>query len=255
MPTGAITQYIDVAQLALYAFWIFFAGLVYYLRREDKREGYPLESDRSGAIDVKGWPAPPPPKSRLLSRGMVAGGGPDRRAVAAQPTGAWLGAPLEPTGDPMRDGVGPASHAQRADVPDLTFEGAPRIVPLRAAPGFGVDANDPDPRGMTVVGADGEAGGVVRDVWVDRSETIFRYFEVEVAAQGGPRRVLLPVNFSKLDAQRGVVNVRAITGAQFAHVPPHANPDTVTLREEDRITGYFGGGTLYATPDRREPLV
>ena len=28
-----ITQYFDVAQLALYAFWIFFAGLVYYLRR------------------------------------------------------------------------------------------------------------------------------------------------------------------------------------------------------------------------------
>ncbi len=49
MPTGAITQYIDVAQLALYAFWIFFARLIFYLRREDKREGYPLESDRSGS--------------------------------------------------------------------------------------------------------------------------------------------------------------------------------------------------------------
>ena len=44
---GAITQYIDVAQILLYAFWIFFAGLIIYLRREDKREGYPLESDRS----------------------------------------------------------------------------------------------------------------------------------------------------------------------------------------------------------------
>ena len=28
MQTGAITQYIDVAQIALYAFWIFFAGLI-----------------------------------------------------------------------------------------------------------------------------------------------------------------------------------------------------------------------------------
>ena len=44
---GAITQYIDVAQILLYAFWIFFAGLLIYLRREDKREGYPLESERS----------------------------------------------------------------------------------------------------------------------------------------------------------------------------------------------------------------
>ncbi len=44
---GAITGYIDVAQMALYAFWLFFAGLIYYLHREDKREGYPLVSDRA----------------------------------------------------------------------------------------------------------------------------------------------------------------------------------------------------------------
>ena len=31
MGTGAITQNIDIAQLVLYAFWIFFAGLIYYL--------------------------------------------------------------------------------------------------------------------------------------------------------------------------------------------------------------------------------
>ena len=47
METGAITGYIDVAQLVLYAFWIFFVGLIFYLRREDKREGYPLVSDRT----------------------------------------------------------------------------------------------------------------------------------------------------------------------------------------------------------------
>ncbi len=55
-----ITSYIDFAQLSLYAFWLFFAGLIYYLRREDKREGYPLESRRK--IKVQGWPAVPPEK-------------------------------------------------------------------------------------------------------------------------------------------------------------------------------------------------
>ena len=55
-----ITQYIDFAQLSLYAFWLFFAGLIYYLRKEDKREGYPLESRRK--IKVQGWPAMPPEK-------------------------------------------------------------------------------------------------------------------------------------------------------------------------------------------------
>ncbi|MFZ9154247.1 MAG: photosynthetic reaction center subunit H, partial [Burkholderiaceae bacterium] len=41
MGTGAITQYVDVAQLALYAFWVFFAILIYYLTIESKREGFP----------------------------------------------------------------------------------------------------------------------------------------------------------------------------------------------------------------------
>ena len=35
MPKGAITQYIDVAQVVLYVFWVFFFGLIFYLRRED----------------------------------------------------------------------------------------------------------------------------------------------------------------------------------------------------------------------------
>ena len=50
MENGAITGSIDVAQVVLYVFWIFFAGLIFYLRREDKREGYPLVSDRAGGV-------------------------------------------------------------------------------------------------------------------------------------------------------------------------------------------------------------
>ena len=257
MPTGAITQYIDVAQLALYAFWIFFAGLIIYLRREDKREGYPLESDRSGSVRVQGWPPMPAPKSCLLARGGMTrtGGEADTRPVAAKPTGPFLGAPLEPTGNPMLDGVGPAAYANRADVPDLTLEGLPKIVPLRVAADFDVEHQDPDPRGMHVVGADGMVGGIVRDVWVDRSETIFRYLEVEVPLTSGTRRVLLPINFTRIDGAKRQVKVASILGAQFAGVPAHANPDQVTFREEDRICAYYGGGTLYAEPSRAEPLV
>jgi photosynthetic reaction center H subunit len=29
----------------------------------------------------------------------------------------------------------------------------------------------------------------------------------------------------------------------------------VTLLEEDKIMGYFGGGYLYATPERQEPFI
>ena len=56
------TSYIDLTQVLLYAFWLFFALLVYYLRREDKREGYPLRSDRRNVV-VQGFPATPGPKA------------------------------------------------------------------------------------------------------------------------------------------------------------------------------------------------
>src|ERR1700759_3785844 len=68
---GAFTSYIDVAQVTLYVFWFFFAGLVFYLRREDKREGYPLKSDRSAQITVQGFPSIPRPKLFYLPRGGV----------------------------------------------------------------------------------------------------------------------------------------------------------------------------------------
>jgi len=69
MHPGAFTSYIDVAQVALYGFWVFFAALLIYLRKEDKREGYPLESDRSPHVTVQGWPAMPAPKVFKLAHG------------------------------------------------------------------------------------------------------------------------------------------------------------------------------------------
>lgn len=274
MPTGAITEYIDVAQITLYVFWAFFAGLIYYLHRENKREGYPLESDRSNArVKVQGWPRVPAPKTYRLQHGGTAVAPHDRdrpAALAARPSGPWPGAPLLPTGNPMLDGIGPGSYTQRADQPDLTFEGEARIVPLRVASGFDVARGDPDPRGMPVQGADGQIGGTVVDLWVDRSEMLFRYLEVEVGRGDGARRVLLPMNFARVDhvrgwghflfgrarvAGRGAVHVHAVLGRQFADVPRTRDADQLTLLEEERIMAYYGAGMLYATPQRQEPLL
>ena len=55
------TEYFDMAQVTLYAFWIFFFALVFYLRREDKREGYPLVNDRGQ--EQHGFPRTPEPKT------------------------------------------------------------------------------------------------------------------------------------------------------------------------------------------------
>jgi len=261
MQTGAITAQLDLAQLTLYAFWIFLAGLIFYLRREDKREGYPLESDRSGGrIIVQGFPAIPPPKTFILPHGGVQTAPRMERSapVNAVPIGKWLGAPLEPLGDPMLSGVGPGAYADRADVPDMMLEGGlPKIVPLRIATDFFLDAEDPDPRGMTVYGADHVIAGTVLDVWVDRSEVLIRYLEVELAAVGpeGPRGVLVPITFAQIDARRRRVTVKALMARHFADVPNPRSPGQVTLLEEDRITAYFAGGLLYAAPSRLGPMV
>ena len=258
MQTGAFTGYFDVAQVTLYAFWIFFAGLVYYIRREDKREGYPLipEQPEPRTI-VEGFPLTPPAKNFILGHGGVRETRAVERPVAAVPIGRYPGAPLQPTGNPMIDAVGPASYAMRTDLPDVGFDDRlPKILPLRIATDFFLATEDPDPRGMPVVGGDGQIAGPVVDVWVDRSETVIRYLEVEVPTTAGPRRALVPMNLAKVIAgQRPQVRVRSIMGAQFADVPTLRNPDQVTLLEEDMIMGYYAGGTMYATPGRLGPLI
>ena len=78
----------------------------------------------------------------------------------------------------------------------------------------------------------------------------FRYLEVEIA---GGRSVLVPIPFTLI--RRNQVEVHAIYARHFAAVPALRNPDQITKLEEDKISGYFGGGTLYADPQRSEPLI
>lgn len=253
METGAITQYVDVAQLVLYAFWAFFAGLIYYLLRENHREGYPMDSGRENGPKVEGWPPVPSPKVFKMADGreMLS---PDLRRpdgdYQAQPSHGWNGAPLEPVGDPLLAGVGPGAWAQRDDHPEMTLEGEPKIVPLRSASDHGVARQDSDPRGLKVFGADGEQAGVVIDLWVDRSEMIFRYIELDLVAGG---TVLLPVTFARI--RRDGVFVQAILAHQFSGVPRTRQPELITLLEEEKVCAYYGAGTLYATPQRQEPLL
>ena len=252
METGAITQYVDVAQLVLYAFWIFFFGLIYYLQRESHREGYPMDPGRENGPVIAGWPVAEPKTYKLADGSSVLAPDHNRAdgAYTAQPTHGWNGAPLEPVGDPLLAGVGPGAWAARADHPDMLSHGGAKIVPLRAASDHGVARQDTDPRGLPVVGADGEVAGQVKDLWVDRCEMMFRY--IEVALPSGATK-LLPINFARI--RKNGVEVHALLASQFANVPGLKNPEQVTLLEEEKITAYYGAGTLYATPQRQEPLL
>ena len=254
MQTGAITGYIDVAQVALYAFWLFFAGLIFYLRREDKREGYPLVTERPGRL-LDGFPRPPATKTFMLANGDTVTvprkerEEPSFNAAAVAP---WPGAPMQPIGNALLAAAGPAASALRTDEPEFMFGTTElRLVPMRVATDHFLDLESPDPRGKDVIGADGFVGGVVSDLWVDRAETMIRYVEVTLAA--GPS-VLVPTPLAKVELT-GRVIVESILSSQFADAPILANPDQVTLREEDRIQAYFASGHLFAEPSRMEPLL
>ena len=258
MYPGDFTSYIDLAQVSLYVFWFFLAGLIFWLRREDRREGYPLESDPTGQVKGIDSIFMAPPKTFLLRDGTtktVPNDLRDTRPVAAARVGAWPGAPLTPTGDPLVDGVGPAAWAERRDVPDKTWDGKDKIVPTRVDGHYHVASGDPDPRGMTVYAMDGKAAGVVTDIWVDRAEHVIRYLEVDPGPGKGP--LLVPMTLARVvssDFKPTIVKVKSITAAQFANVPRTKSADTVTFLEEDRICAYFAGGHLYATRQRTEPL-
>ena len=249
---GNITGYIDLAQILLYVFWIFFAGLIWYLVLEGHREGYPMESGSSGRAVIKGFPIPEP-KTFLLEGGRsvtvpdLTRKEPAYNAVASHPSS---GSPIEPTGDAMTAAVGAGAYSNREDVAERTTHGVPLIQPLRIASDFSVAPQDVDPRGLPVMGGDGKQGGTVKDIWIDSAEMMFRYLEVEITVG---KTVLLPITFSLI--RRNQVEVHAIYARHFAAVPALKNPDQVTKLEEEKITAYYGGGTLYADVKRSEPLI
>lgn len=248
----------DIVELCLYLFFAFFLFLVLYLQRESRREGYPVEADSTGRVEtIEGWQWFDKPKAFLLPHGQGVAHAPngkrETRPLALARTAVWPGATHVPTGDPLVDGVGPASWAERADVPDLMHNGAVKIRPLsQISDHFSIVKQDADPRGMTVVGFDKARAGQVVDVWVDQAESLIRYLEVKVDANS--RHVLLPMFMCTVSRARNAVTTDSVTAAQFANAPGLARQDQITLLEEEKVQGYFGGGYLYATPGRAEPL-
>ncbi len=244
---------VDLASVSLWLFVVFFALLIYYIQRENMREGYPLEDEEGNAAANQGLFPVPDDKTFKLPHGrgevtVPSGQNPDRKDLALARTNAANGFPYEPTGDPMVDGVGPASWAPRRDVPELDGHGHPKIVPMAATESFHVAAGR-DPRGLPVMAGDGAVAGIVTDMWIDEPEQLVRYLEIEL--EGGAGKRLVPMTMARIRANH--VKVRSIFGKHFPGVPQHASPRQVTLLEEDKIAAYYAGGTLYASEARLEP--
>lgn len=245
----------DLASLTLWLFYIFFALLIFYIQRENMREGYPMEDD-DGKTAANQGPFPVPgDKTFILRDGrgnltVPSGQRGDRDNLALQRTAVAAGSPYVPTGDPMKDGVGPAAWAPRQDHPELDAHGHLKIKPISMLPDFHVSAGI-DPRGKAVVSGDDEVIGRIVDMWVDIPEATVRYMVVDLNPEGSGQQRLIPMNFARIKANR--VNVRSLYAHNFAGIPGIKADDQITLLEEEKIMAYFGGGTLYADPLRAEP--
>ncbi|MEM6711217.1 MAG: photosynthetic reaction center subunit H [Pseudomonadota bacterium] len=255
-----LTNYIDLAQVLLYVFWLFFGFLLFHLQAEGRREGYPLESDETGTMYNHGLYMPEP-KTFLMPHGHGTKAVPDyvreTRTLALQASEPWSGAPKDPTSkNPMLAGVGPGAYAERLDTPDIKDSGEVKIRPMSSIEGYAIPPGDPNPIGSAVMGMDQEMGGTIVDAWVDQAESVIRYWEIQVAKTKTARTVLLPANFAIVRKKPELhLYVDAIKGQHFKDVPKTKAPDQITLLEEDKIMGYYGSGYFYADAKRPEPLL
>ena len=93
--------------------------------------------------------------------------------------------------------------------------------------------------------------GTISDMWIDEPEQMVRYLEIELNAENGGGKRLVPIQMAKIRWDR--VKVRALFGGQFADIPQTKSATQITLLEEDKISGYVAGGTLYASELRQAP--
>jgi photosynthetic reaction center H subunit len=241
----------DLASLSIWLFWFFFAGLIIYLQTENMREGYPLE-DEDGNLAPNQGPFPvPKPKTFHLRDGKgdlvvpsAANEAKHRRAdLAMARTAVNEGFPHAPTGDPMADGVGPASWVPREDIPELDAHGHAKIVPMAGHEDFFVSAGY-DPRGLPVLSRDDQVVAHITDLWIDPSEHEVRYLEFELEPEYGSGKRLVPITMAKITSRW--VEISSLNRGHFAGVPKTASANQVTKLEEDKICGWYAGGTLYS---------
>ena len=249
MIRGAIGN-LDVAQIVLYAFFAFFTALIWYLRREDRREGYPLESEAARRVQGARLSADPVAEDLPSRRGGVAQR-PDyaarRSPVKAAKVEPWPGAPLQPTrrsdarrGRPRRL----QRNAPSRPLQDDAWRGSDFAAAHSA---ISRSRRWRNPIGFSVVGADHTSVGVDQSMFGSIAPKSHRALSTKCSSPAPSRRVLLPVYFAASSRSAAASWSRRCSPNSSSNVPALGTPDRVTMLEEDRIAAYYGAGTLYAT--------
>ena len=251
MHFGSLTEHIDTAETAVWLFFIAFAGAIYYLRKLDKREGYPMKASPLDATSLIGFPAPPAPKIYPLMEGAttVAPHHYPQPPSTARPLHRFDGTPLIAVDDPLTTPLGPGAWVMRREEPMLTEKGEPMLHPLRLLPDWSVLHGDLDLRGRPVLDRRYFVVGTVHDLWIDRSMKILRLLEVRLHDAPPGDHVLVPIFRVDVREADREVRVTSLEAHQFAGIPRPEHPDVIGAREEERINAYFAAGRFYRDAD------
>ena len=243
----------DVAELAILLFILFFIALVFYLNRESRREGYPLEHEQTGAV-LSGQPLFDGDKKVFdlpHGRGTYIPEDQPRDAfdIAAKQAFGSAGAPYVPTGDPMIDGVGPASWTPRQDVPEMNAHGHPKIGPMASNDNFFISAGR-DPRGMPVLSKDDQVVAHCTDMWIDEAEQEVRYLEIELEPEHGSGKRLVPMTLVRVQP-RWIMVASLHSGRFDGRTTATVNPAAdflVPRGKKEHLAGCFHEATDQGSP-------
>ena len=211
---------------------------IFYIQRENMREGYPMEDDDGiRHRPIRGPSLCPPTRRSILPHGrkvtLTVPSGQRRgsvRIMAMRRTSSENnGFPLEPTGDPMLDGIGvrQAWANRREDAPELDGHGHPKIVPMSKKERL--LTTQPWHRPARDAGCGGrrfEVVGKITDMWIDEPEQtgpLSRDLDLD-AKVGVEGKRLVPLTLARIWG--GKVKINSIYGKHFATVPTIASAHT-----------------------------
>ena len=133
---------------------------------------------------------------------------------------------------------------------------APILRRLRDLTDFEVADDNPDVRGWTVRGSDGQALGTVFELIVDPEVLKVRYLDIELDARFQIKEyenhILLPVGVAALDAEGDNVFVPALNAESVLRYPPYVEIQ-ITRTYETAMMHALGvepvpDGDFYGTP-------
>jgi photosynthetic reaction center H subunit len=122
---------------------------------------------------------------------------------------------------------------------------------LRDLTDFEVADDNPDVRGWTVRGGDGQALGMVHELIVDPEAMKVRYLDVELDGRfhinEHENHILLPIGVAALDAEDDNVFVTALTAESVLNYPPYVEIQ-ITREYEEAMLRALGQEPSTANP-------